>query len=767
MAIVGAHENARALVTMEPRELEKSIAHGSDLTRDCFSYAVRWLRYLEEYSVSRQVFLEQVLEPARCAAKFKLDLETMTDTTGLILSRSAVFPDRYFGGMVADVSLIVPALECCLSIRCKPDFLGDLTSGDVYDVRGVQPLPYVNRIHPVRISLGKRSRGVSISDLDFLKVSISDLTRFLDTIAFENLCEIESTKDKKRRLGAPCIVGGRLISVAIPDPPELPELVLQSLVHPDIVKMHLNSQLSSNMNCVVEDIKSLEGKNVRLLCAVWYSPNKRVETRPPEVFYIEATDDSTKLLQDEVIGMARLHGFVSQQTVEKALRADIGDLNVPLLRRRDDGGWLWNTERTSSDRITRIFLEQGSRLRNIRMAMSGSRQGSVVPNLLEMLAIQKLQDGAIAQKARDEGILRCLITLLRREDTEGELGDKLAELAESLPGSRQENLEKLWWLHNFGLLSTINRMKVTDRGKEVAYLAVHEEISRLIMNRLRNDRSVVSLVELVHAVETPSPILLRMLRELENGSSIRCYTSGNHRCELLWTNSIGNADTLRIEMRQELQSMEFKALSILGQVHYPLATSKILDSFPAREMTNLALAFLLAEMESKGIISRTEDGLWSYPWEKRIIAILSAGQQYVFSTDALMKQASIPYVEKNRVLQMLNLLKSRGIVRELTSDGWALQTSDEATRRAQVQQLFAVECKGELIKYLRAQGGWVNVDALFEYARAFLSEKIERFDGNPATVDGAILESLSQLTAEQKISKAGPIIRLTRTHDDD
>jgi hypothetical protein len=224
VAIIGSNDNARSLIERGPFDLDVDTAKGNHLVKKCFIAVSHWLARNKEFAVSERVFKEQIVEPARCAARFKLNITHLpirsTKLEGIIFSKSSPYYSKYHQRYLVTLSVIIPELETVMNLRCYADGQSNLEYGK-YEIKGVQPIPYVNRLHPVNLSdlsLEKKDDTVNLSDLDFLKISFQDTGFFSYSLAMENFSEVESDQIsvRRRHLGAVCILAGRLISVSPP-----------------------------------------------------------------------------------------------------------------------------------------------------------------------------------------------------------------------------------------------------------------------------------------------------------------------------------------------------------------------------------------------------------------------------------------------------------------------------------------------------------------------------------------------------------------------
>jgi hypothetical protein len=94
-AIVGSNDNARSLIENSPGNLGIDTARGNYVARKCFIALSEWLVRNQEFAISERVFTEQVVEPARSAARFKLSIGRLstrsTRLEGIIFSKSSPY----------------------------------------------------------------------------------------------------------------------------------------------------------------------------------------------------------------------------------------------------------------------------------------------------------------------------------------------------------------------------------------------------------------------------------------------------------------------------------------------------------------------------------------------------------------------------------------------------------------------------------------------------------------------------------------------------
>ena len=124
VAIVGSNDNARVLAETDLDNINVSLAGGNDLVKNCFISSYKWLVIAREFALSEKLFLEQILEPVRNAARFIIDIRgdfsySSTTLKGIIFAKSDPYYSESFGDNRVTLSLIIPDIESVMSIRCS------------------------------------------------------------------------------------------------------------------------------------------------------------------------------------------------------------------------------------------------------------------------------------------------------------------------------------------------------------------------------------------------------------------------------------------------------------------------------------------------------------------------------------------------------------------------------------------------------------------------------------------------------------------------
>lgn len=144
VGIVGSSENAMALYQNKPGALNANAAKGNRMVRSCFLKALAWLSDIRRFAISEEIFNDQILNPARAAAHYLICIRnlspTTTDMKGIIFCKSAAYYSKSYQDNIITLSIIIPAIEGIMSLRCRPDRFADSELG-LYEINNVQPIP--------------------------------------------------------------------------------------------------------------------------------------------------------------------------------------------------------------------------------------------------------------------------------------------------------------------------------------------------------------------------------------------------------------------------------------------------------------------------------------------------------------------------------------------------------------------------------------------------------------------------------------------------
>ncbi len=677
VAIVGSTHNANALVETDPININGGLARGNQLVKNCFIAASTWLKNTREFVLSEKIFLEQILEPARHAAGFMIDIRTGfshpgTVLKGIIFSKSSPYYSKFFGDYRITLSVILPEIESVMSLRCSAAASSNVGYG-TYEISGVQPVPFLNRIHQLSsFSIQSKNQMFALSDLDFMKISFHDVNAFSRSFAFENFCEIESDQltTRRRRLGAACILGGKILSVNIP------RITVQSIVNKDLIidLMVRHKLLSYNPR----DIQSLQDKPVRILLVCWNTLGfKHIEY--PEIFSIEAVNDPLELVADDITGFTRLRSKLNADALS-SYYPDIEISKLDLKIKNEDGRITLSLPAPEAvNQILGVYIQRRDKIRKLRNDMFCNSLISPVHSVESIFDKSKLRlDGLITIMKEDTKLLKCFVDIVKRNDDFGSLLLQWSELVNTIQDlDHEESMLKIEWLKNVGFLRrTEDGIFVTARGTEAAYLLTANIINSLLKREIAISTSyLISIIDLERESSIATSLLLRGLKNFEKDGELQCSRIDGRKCNVFWFILTGPerqvSEGTVIEFQRRLETVLSIILQILVSVPHSLAAPKIIELMKRTEidMSYITLKGLLSELETRGKIIH-DGNSWHYPWTLRVRNMLAGNPHSVYTVDDLSTNLSIPPAEKDEAMKILLELKREGVVVDLFFRYW-------------------------------------------------------------------------------------------------
>lgn len=708
VATVGSSNNAKMLLDHEPAEIGVSMVAGSPLVRECFIAAKRWLLLAQEFASSYETFLNQILEPARCPGRFLLNIREISPSTtqlkGLVISKSRPFFDKYFEDRISSVTIIVPEVEAVMNLRCRFSVAENIKH-KFYSAKKVQPIPFVNRIHPIsnqELDLKPTEDKPSLSVLDFLKISFSDVPKMRGSMSLENFCEIWSEQGKRRILGFPFIISGLVVSVGFG-----PNITLQSLCNPELqISLHVTEHLLNLLNTDLYGLVNLRGKPVRVLAVDWYRYGpSRILPRYPEILALENVDEY-ELLLDDFIGFVRLREKVELGLLKKRYPLiDFQSLPKCIFLENELASYSHATK--GGDAIISAFIEEKNRLRTLRNKHLGNSliSSTLIP-MGFLFNIENLRLAAISERVkRDEYLLHTLLCLIHEHDHRGHLKGTTRELARAITGIAPEIfIEKLSWLKGIGfILKTKEIAKITRNGFVIAYLAIKQDLMKIIRQKRE---PLLSILNLKENTSLPTTLILQAMYDLEKEGYVKPLVTSGHRCELFWIVCSRNGKDSEIQALTLLQGMEREVIEILGEVHHPLSEHKILEIIKKKgiNLDLVTLNMMLLELKAKNKIKKHNDN-WIYPWEGRILDLFHVNPYRTFTIDEILSKTSIPPVSRDIVYGILNDFCMKGKITKILGDKWTIYPPDK-------EAILKCECKSTILKTLIKRGGRMPLEKM-------------------------------------------------------
>ncbi|MEM2613165.1 MAG: hypothetical protein QXO15_02925 [Nitrososphaerota archaeon] len=736
IALIASRQNAEIILNHQPDALDPDMARGHELAKKSFSYLKRWCERIREYAVSEEVYSRQICEPARLAARYRLSISTSTTLSGYVFSKSAEFYDPFFGENVVDLSVVIPSLGCPLTLRCRADHVRDLNPG-MYEIGGVQPIPYVNRLHPVHLSIRNNRGELILKELDLLKASLYDLRRYPYSIAFENFCRVASRQLREKlrggvALGAIQVVAGYLSDVRLP---------LISIAG----RFNRGVAIQLVWNGDIKGVEALRGEPVRALTVTWYGRGRQTL---PEAFIIEPAESDSEILEDDIIGFVRARMKVAQE----AIRHHYPNVDPSRFRtgsiKWEAGYLIWAQNKApTSDDIVAGFLDQKLSLMRLRGEMPGPAEYAPLALWTLILDRQKVRLQTIAEKLyRNKSVMSCIVELVRMHENEELLPKSFKELC-SIFGTNL-TYEDVLWMRDTGLIKKFGgEVKVTKIGVEVLYAATGAAILDWLRRELE-EKGLIAIPKAESSLNVPASLILRGLEDLRS-AGVRPLQLDGLDTRLIWV--IEGDDHLTEFARTILARLESDVIDALRRVPHALSVSKILDALN-RRMGGLWIREILSTLRMRGRLLE-KDGMWIYPDESRIMDVLSGEPDKLLTLEELMKKAKIPGARKYIVFSLLWGLVKKGVVVQPRNGMWAIKTDDPHILRRRAENLIKADCKHRLLEILDK---YYRTDIITARARLRVCISChENFRFSGINVDRLADEILEELEKEGHVRLAG------------
>jgi hypothetical protein len=741
VGITGSGENAKTLINDDISSITADSACGSSLTKKCFVASIRWLKYLQEFSNSPDVFSDQFLEPARSAARFVLRAHkcspSTTELRGLVFRKSNPFYSRNFEENLVTFSVAIPELGYISSIRCRYDQAKTADFG-FFRMRGVQPIPYVNRIHPAvphRVELKPCGEPSCLADMNLCKVSFGDVDYFTDSLGFEEYCEIWSEQkeqnavtgpayDHDRFLGTVGLLGGVIQSAGTG-----PYIKLRDPCGSELTReLYVTEQLLRLLDTDYAGLSELKGKLVRVLATFWYRYGSAKSTpETPEALALEPVQDRSRLIEDDLIGFVRVRERVSLQSVSaKYPGIDASSLPCPLAI--EGLNVFYDSSAKIGDRVIQIFAEEEEAIRSARrrlLAAETGEQGSnpfVIPS--RALDTHRLSMTGLAEWMcnANRPLLDCLLTLITKQDSNGCLPSTYREIAVIMRGVSPKSAENFAWLRNLGLILKSRRkpMKITRRGIDVVYNAVRDRLIFHLKEALKK-RTLMDLMEIQKETNLAPTLLLKALLELKSEGFASPVLIKGQECQIFWCKSQGQSTCFTEEASTRLEGLKAKVMATLNSTSfvYPLHTSVILEKIQKTgyDLNYLVLHLLLMRLKNDGRVQEQNREVWLYPLETRVIDVLKKDPCQPFTIEEIALRASVaqsidPSIAHFllEIQTILNDLKNKGVVEEVLDHWWSYSLPEKYDERK--SDMLRHACRKQILAILAGYGNVMKKEKL-------------------------------------------------------
>lgn len=673
MGTVLAGENCNNLVNLNLENLRNAVPAGIPLARQCFRWVTRWLSLLNEFAVNPEEFQVKVMEPVRSSARYLLSIRESNPRTtslkGYVFSISKTRRDRYYNQDVVTISLIVPGLECCFSLRYPVASLSGLRRGS-YIFGGVQPIPYVNRIHPFKLTTTQWDKSYSLSELDFLCVSIRDLDSLSRTLVFEKMCVVESFQDRRERLAMPLVLSGQLVSVS---PPQI--TILDAYDHTRSSNLIISDDLAMSYPEGISGLKSARGKWVKILATVWYG--HRVSSPSsiwPEAFKLEVVDESSCKIED-ALGYLRVRGTTSSENFSKEFPSmDVSTL--PPSIERSEGTLRYKSSSKATDPIQVAFLNERNRMEEIR---AGQTEGYFATSL-GLLDRRKLRvEGMAELLANKPVILDSILALIAVQDEEGALPEKRRDIMRFLDRDLGIAAEIYSFLRDVGLIQrSSSGYSISPFGFDIAMKSTALQVSQSLTRFLRETTSpIFSVLDAGEKTKTPPSITLGCLKQLEANGAVQAAVLGRRRFDLLWIKlPVDDQENVTHGLETQWTAYSARVLGVLESVRTSMSEAKLVELLSGSNprLDHFGLRLVLAELQIRGKVARevesTGNVMWEYPLGARVADNLESNPDAIISIDGMTSSLHLSQSDLVPLRLILAQLEKEGRVTEVVYERW-------------------------------------------------------------------------------------------------
>ena len=690
--LVNSSENARIIVNHEVEDLKMEDYGGNPLSKNRYAAAIRWLKYLQEFSMDKQTFADQFLEPARSAARFRLkiheEIPNSMELICLVFRKSKPFYDQFRESVV--LSMIVPELNTALSMRCKPEEAEKISFG-FCKIQGVQPIPYVNRIHPCRLKIEAYNKPVRLTEFNFCKISFRDINSVGNTLAFEESCEMLSENIAGdfgsyhgRRLGFTRVLIGKVLLAGTG-----PNIVIQDPCNQDSsIELYVTEQFLKLLHTDLAGLSMIKGKFLRVLAVFWYRfGSSQSMPEIPEAIIPELVTNKTEPIMDDLIGFIRNREKVPLESlVERYPDIDLLPIVSPL--EKNNRELIFKHVTPTQNRIGQFFAEEKAIIRNKRKKLfekTGKGQiDSVEP--FKVLAIDRLSEkGLIDWVRNNQPLLRSLIDFLRIRDFDGELPSKRKKIMEIIkPSATLSTADILNWLRqlDFIVKQKGGPIRITERGIKIAYLSIKPELDYSV-KQLIHENGFLDLSDAQNFPLASPSLILKILNELEITKIIQPIMINGQPFPIFWSRFNENNQYSKMA-EDRLRFLEKKILGVLNSVSYSIHTLAVLERSRKNDenFSMPVVKIILKNLGRQGKISSDTEGRWFYPLENRVLEVFKENPYVLLSEQQIAsKTNSTTEADHDRILELINQLYKKGVIFGDSHGKWAILLERKEARR--------------------------------------------------------------------------------------
>ena len=407
-------------------------------------------------------------------------------------------------------------------------------------------------------------------------------------------------------------------------------------------------------------------------------------------------------------------------------------LFVPPLR-ENDGQIYYDAAFSSEDRVSKIFLEEGSIIKETRnkLLYNSSIKDTKYITARQLLKLGSLTELGLSEYLRNNRTLSFIMgTLLFEKDFSGALPISTKDILHLLKRNDRKTVEGLYKLKSLELIGKIKKkpLKVTDKGKKIAYLSVKDKL----LNRLKdllNQKGFVDLLTLQKNTDVPPSIILEGLKELQALRITKVLEIDGHPNQIFWVVAGEETGDFAKNAGDLLSTLNKQIITILDSESYALGTIAILERARLKDkhMSYPIIKIILQGLKNKGIISLNEQRMWFYPLESKLDLLLRENPFDIYSLTEIARLSCSEQTEDNlnNILSAMKALERKGRVWEVSAGLWASFLS-EKEKEYQIDRSIRGQCI-EYIKRIISEHPSFNKERIKYEAIAFLLKEKEKF----------------------------------------
>ncbi|MDA7953113.1 MAG: hypothetical protein MPJ05_04745 [Nitrosopumilus sp.] len=642
-------DKAEFLLHNDPADFEpRTNAESEGSLRDLCA----WLETVRYRAISDSVFDNTILSTIRLVAEYILAIRQMkkhtTSITGWVFQKT-IWEDVSRVKQTA-LSMIVPELESCMSIRIPDDLT--MVEKNTYTFKNVYPVPLTNRLHSSRSEFEPAFVKHKLRDWNFLKTAFCDHDEFSDSIEMDNYCEIKSAQsenDSRLQLGAPLILVGSAVSV------DHGTVMIKDNTGSKTIKT-----IYSGLDPITEgDLHGLIGKPARFLIIKWYQPSEYVtdHEKDPELVHFELSESESELVVDDMIGYVRLRRNVPMKEISSTYGAV--DMSADCLAKRQDAVEFISGY-SGTESLLKQFFDTTEKIR--KMWPSYGTEGRLLATGRSILSQKKINEAAILNR-------------LKKRPELGELLLEIQKIFDNTGGwpdmSEYDGSNKKYSIRSLRLMDLLDQ---DHRDPTVTKLGRKMLMSQLsdMMQQYADSSDVIYMPDLDERF--PRSIMSEYLVGRSDFDNLEDKSSKN---KLIWIKNrnvmpdiIDNYKT-RLSGHQDLilETIRTRNSDINPRlVHTDLARKGFqLDYFSIR--------ILLEMIAYTGKLSRRGDsldagGYWRYDMYWRIKDVVETDRDGEWSLDRILDESKAPRMSTDEIMKIMKKLENEGILIELADRMW-------------------------------------------------------------------------------------------------